>query len=159
MEGQQLGAGAGRALGENGDAVTRLQGCRRLVHDAQRVTLAGALDEERARAVDQRAHQRPMLHIRLGDEPRLRQHRMHGRDVQPGDMVGHDEMTRAERLAVALQRDAEQAQRLERPPLDELVPLGGRQQLEAALDDPQAVQHMRNQARQAPDRSHSAGAS
>ena len=41
-----------------------------------------SLDVERADAADQRANNRPVAHIGLGDKARLRAHRMHRGDVQ-----------------------------------------------------------------------------
>jgi hypothetical protein len=136
--------------------IARLQRLGRLVHHAQRVALAGALDVERARTGHQRADDGPVLDVGLGDETCLRQHRVHGGDVQPGDVVGHHEMTCRQRDARHLQFDAEDAQRLARPPLDALVALRWRHAAERRAHDPQAVQHVRRQAREAPDRSHSA---
>mmetsp|Transcript_62039 Transcript_62039/g.146946 ORF Transcript_62039/g.146946 Transcript_62039/m.146946 type:complete len:353 (-) Transcript_62039:767-1825(-) len=150
MEGQQFGPRAGGALREHRHAVTGTQRRSGLVDDAQCIALAAALDEERAGTFDQRAHQRPMPHVGLGHEAGLRQHRMQRGDVQPGHMVGHQQVAGRPGPTLGPELDAQDLQCLDRPPLHQLMPLDGGAQFEVPLDQPKAVQHMRQQPGQTP---------
>ena len=54
------------------------------------VAPAAALDEERADTLDQPADEGPLPDLGLGDEER-REHGVHGEDVQPRDVVRHEQ--------------------------------------------------------------------
>ena len=89
VERQHAVAGAGGAFGEHGDGVGLAQRVGHLVHHAQRVALALALDEQRAAGARQPAQQRPVRDVGLGHEARLRRARVQRGDVQPRHVVGH----------------------------------------------------------------------
>ena len=149
VEGQRLVAQAGGAFGEHRHRVTRGQGIGHLVHDTQGVARFFAHDVQRAGRSHQAADHRPGLDIGLGHEARLRTHGMHGHDVQPGDMVGHDQLGAGAEAALHVKPYAEHGKQLLRPPGDAPLAAGGVQAREAQQHHRQAMQHVKHGAQQA----------
>ena len=84
VEGQQLGAIAGGAFGEDGDGVTPALRASAVLWTTRIASRLLARSMKSAGAIDQRADHGPVLDIGFGDEAHLRQHRVDGGDVEPG---------------------------------------------------------------------------
>ena len=88
MEGQQVAAVAGGAFGEHGHGVARLQRLRHLVHHAQRIALALALDVQRAARAATSAPSSGQRRTSALETKRASARRVHRHDVEPRDVVG-----------------------------------------------------------------------
>ena len=150
MEGQHaLPVGRG-AFGKHRHAIALRQCLRHLVHHAQRVALAGPLDEQRAHAAHQPAHHGPPKHVSLGDESRLRAAGMQRRDVQPRNVVGHHQRGTRPWVALHHQAHAQRAQHAGRPALDLALAAGGIEPGEAQPHDEQALGQLQQRPQQPP---------
>eukprot|EP01036_Dinobryon_divergens_P047173 gene47172-63194_t len=152
VEMQQPVPGAGGAFREDRQRLAPQQRGIHLVHHAHRVALALALDEQRAGALDQPAQQRPVQHVRLGDETRMRRRGLERQDVQPGDVVGDEQRGPRPRLAMHLHLQAQALQRGNAEPPDALVPPGFVQRMEAQCHHAHGVHQVQHRERNAPQR-------
>jgi len=89
-----VGGGAFRA---DRDQASGLEGRDHALVRAPCVAAIAALDEERPDPPDQIAHDWPVADLRLGDEEAWR-HRIHGEDVEPGDVVRDEKAALRQRL-------------------------------------------------------------
>ena len=103
MEGQQLMARAGGTLREDGHGVAVLQGLRDLMHHTQRIAALVALEIEGAGRRHELVQHRPVAHLGFRDESGRRRG-IDGHNVQPGNVVGHEELGPRPRRALHHQR-------------------------------------------------------
>ena len=153
MKRQHLLAVARGALGEHRQPLTGTQTLGHVVHHAQGIAPVVALNKQGARSLDQTAHHRPLLHIRLRHKA-AGASRIHHDDVEPRHVVGHHQQGASRLLAQHLQPHTHHLQRLRRPLLHQQPLAGSIFTLKSSTQNPQTLQQVKHQAQHAPSPSH-----
>ena len=135
MKRQHVHAVAGGALGEHGQHITGTQSLGHVVHHAQGVAGAGALDIQSTRRRRERADERPGFQLRLGHKAAILR-RMQNHDVQPRNMVGHQQHRPGLGRCVQHQPDVHDAQDILRPALHRCALLDHGHAGEAGIQSP-----------------------
>ena len=148
VEGVQMCAVGRRALRKNRKPVPRRQTLRHVAPDGVRVPPAATLQENGFVMAGQRADDRPVHDVILGDKGNGCQ-RIDREDVDPADVVGGDQADLFRQRALDLQCKTEIAQELARPTRAYFTAARYREERKGSQNPEQATKQMQNNPRTA----------